>query len=211
MPRLAYYGDLKLETELRSIVPSEARGNVQVHIGVDRLRALYVTTSPNYTTPLEVRCFWAPESDFSKTGFRAREMAVREALVARSEELHPVFWIEDDSLSKTVGSYSAPSVTSTSHGFSDGDVVLIRRLGSGLYTYGQISNATTNTFDLGDSHGITTGDDIHLVEKYWAGMVYNQMGAITPAEHGDYYAEDVTYSFSGSGDTTYQRTSITLD
>ncbi len=211
MPRLAFYGDLKLETELRSIIPSESRGNAQVHVGVDRLRALHVTSSPNYSVSLEVHCFWGPETDFSKTGFRAREMAQREALVARSESLHPVFWIEDDTLSKTVGSYSAPTVTSTSHGFSDGDVVLIRRLGSGLYTYGAISNATTNTFDLADNHGITTSDDIHLVESYWAGMVYGQMGAIQPSEHGDYYAEDVPYSFSGSGDSTYQRTSITLD
>ena len=211
MGRLAFYGDLKLETELRSIIPSEARGNLQVHQGVDRLRALHVTTSPNYTTSLEVHCFWGPETDFSKTGFRAREMAVREALIARSESLHPVFWIEDDALSKTVGSYSSPTVTSSSHGFSDGDVVLIRRFGSGLYTYGTISNTTTNTFDLGDSHGITAGDDIYLVEKYWAGIAYDQMGAIQPSEHGDYYAEDVTYSFSGSGDATYQRTSTTLD
>ena len=200
-----------METELRSIIPSESRGNTQVHQGVDRLRALHIATSPNYSLALEVHCFWAPESDFSKVGFRAREMAVREALIARSESLHPVFWIEDDSLSKTVGSYTAPTVTSSSHGFSDGEVVLIRRLGSGLYTYGQISNSTTNTFDLGDSHGITTGDDIHLVEGYWSGMLYQQMSRIQPSEHGDYYAESVVYSFSGSGDTTYQRTSITLE
>ena len=211
MGRLAFYGDLKLETELRWIPPSESRGNLQVHQGVDRLRALHVATSPNYTTSLEVHCFWAPEADFSKTGFRAREMTVREALIARSETLHPIFWIEDGSLSKTVDSYSAPTVTSTSHGFSDGDVILIRRFGPGLYSYGAISNATTNTFDLGDSHGISAGDDVHLIEAYWAGMAYGQMGAIQPSEHGDYYAEDVTYSFSGSGDSTYQRTNIAVD
>ncbi len=211
MPRLAFYGDLKLHSELRSIIPSETRGQTQTHQGVDRLRALHITTSPNYSTSLEVHCFWEPESDFSKKGFRSREMAQREALIARSESTHPVFWIEDDTLSKTVGSYSAPTVTSAAHGFSNGDVVLIRRLGSGLYTYGTISNVTTNTFDLGDSHGIATGDDIHLVEGYWAGMIYGQMGAMRPSEHGDYYAEDVTYSFSGDGAATYQRTSITLD
>lgn len=211
MPRLAFFGDLKLPSEMRYVIPEHVRGVSQVHQGVDRARALHMPTSPNFTVNLLVRCFWAPETDYSKAGFRAREYAVRDALITRSEATYPLVWVETD-IGKTVSSYSAPTVTCTAHGLSNGDVVLIRRNGQDLYTLGAISSVATNTFEVTAGHAIQNGDDVHLVQAYWEGMIFQDMSAIEPVEAaGDYYAEAVDYRFFGGGTVTYNATSITLD
>jgi hypothetical protein len=210
MARYAFFGDLKLGTELRGIVPTWPRNVIQTFTGVDRTRGFVSSNSPNYTCELDVIAFVAPESDYSKKGFRARELAYANALIARSETPAPVVWVEDSSRSKTVTSATGGTVTCAGHGFSNGDKVLIRRSGATLYTYSAVGSVTSSTFVVSATHTINAGDDIHLVEQAYSGMTYQQMSPIHPGEGGDYYAEEITFSFVGSGTTTYARTSVTL-
>jgi hypothetical protein len=184
---------------------------MQVHLGVDQDRALVVPTSPNYTTSLDVTCFWAPAADFSKTKFREGEMGVRDALIARSPDVHPLVWIEADTPAREITSFSGATVTSTSHGLSSSDVVLIRRLGADLYTLGAIGSVTTHTFALAPAHAYANGDDIFKVEAVWYGMAFDQMSPVTPSGQGDSFAEEVVYRFVGSGSLTYRRQTIDLD
>jgi hypothetical protein len=208
--RRAYWGDLQLPTELQAIVPQMERGSLQVHQGVDRDRALIVSTSPNLSFRLDVQCFWEPESDYSKRAFRARERAVQQSLANRAKTAYPVVWIEADTPTRTVSGFSGSTVTCASHGLSNGDVVLIRRNGVGLYTVSAVGGVTSSTFTVSAGHAIQNGDNIFLVEQYHAGCTFAGMSPIEPAEHGDYYAEQVSYSFATSGSLGYARTSVTL-
>lgn len=137
MARRAYFGDLLLQRELRRIVPTIERGTFQVHQGVDRVRALVDGSSAGFTMTLSVRCFWGPESDYSKEGFRARDLKTANALVSRSLAAHPLVYVKDDALAKVVDSYAAPTITSAGHGFANSSIVLIRR--EGAYTLGTVS------------------------------------------------------------------------
>jgi hypothetical protein len=213
MARLAFYGDLQLGSELRAIVPSQARGNLQVHQGGDRLRALVTAASPNLTTALDVQTFIAPDSTFSKKGFRSYEMAMRGALTSRANRTDPVMWIETSTPTRTVGSFASPTVTCNGHGLSNGNVVLIRRSGVGYYTLSTISGVTTNTFvvvSLSSSHTITAGDNIYLVEQAYYGCVWQDLAEMQPAPNGDYYCEMASFKFLASGSTTYSATTTTL-
>lgn len=213
MPRLAYFGDLKLPSVLRGIVPEEPRGFTQVHVGVDRDTALHIPTSPNYSTRLLVTTHWDPETDYSKKGFRAKERSLRSALRARSEATHPVIWIDDSTYSTTISSFSGSVITTAAnpHSFSVSDVVLVRRNGSGLYTVGAISAKTSNTITVAPSHAYQNGDTIHLVEAYWGGMIFDSMGSIPLGSGHDSYTEEATFVFVGSGTSTYSRTSVSLE
>jgi len=213
MPRRAYFGDVRLPGVLRSVVPDEPRGFTQIHVGVDRTTALVLPTSPNYMTRLMVTTFWDPESDFSKKGFRARETKVREALRSRSEATYPLCWIEDDTKSTTITSFTGNVITTTANpnGFANGDVVLVRRNGTGLYTIGVVSSRDANHITVTAAHAYQNGDGIHLVEKYWAGMIFDALGALAPTGTSDSHAMDATFGFTGTGSSTYDRTSVTLE
>lgn len=208
MARYAFYGDLKLPTILRGLVPTIQRGVTQTFQGADRTRGLVIANSPNWIASLDVMCFVSPETDYSKKGFRSREMGLHAALIDRSEGYHPVCWIEDSSRSKVVGSYSAPTVTSNSHGFSNGDKVLIRRAGVGLYTLSTVGGVTTNTFTVSGAHAIQAADEIHLVEQAYSSMVFSDITPIRLSPNGDYYTEEITYRFLGNGSTVYARTAV---
>jgi hypothetical protein len=205
MSRYAFFGDLKLPTLLRGLVPQIQRGVTQMFQGNDRLRALVVAASPNFVAGLDAICFIAPET---KKGFRSREMALHAALVERGEGYYPVCWIDDSTRSKVVGSYSAPTITSNSHGFSNSDRVLIRRAGVGLYTIGTVAGATSNTFTVSANHAILAGDEIHLIEEYYDRMVFQDISPIRLSADGDYYTEELTYKFVGNGSTVYARTTV---
>lgn len=209
--RRAYWGDLLLPTEMRAIVPALNRGTLQTFQGVDRDRALIVASSPGISFSVDVSCFWEPESDFEKKGFRAREQAVHDALVARAYTPATLSWIESDEPARTVGGVAGLTITCASHGLSTGDRVLIRRSGLGLSSVCTIAVLTSNTFAITTpSHSVQNGDNILRIEAYWPGCVFAAMAPMEPQEHGDYYSEAVSYTFSTSGSLTYRRTSITL-
>lgn len=214
MPRRAYFGDVRLPTVLRSVVPDEQRGFTQVHVGVDRTTALLLPTSPNYSTRLQVQTFWDPETDYSKTGFRTREGKVREALRNRSEATYPLLWVEDDTKSTTIASFSGNIITTTANpnGFANGDVVLIRRNGADLYTVGVVGSRDATHITVTAQHAYQNGDGIHLVQRYWSNVIFDAMGPISPSERGDYFAEEASFMFLSSTATpAYERTSVTLE
>src|SRR5262249_25797834 len=101
--RLAYFGDLRLPTKLKGIVPSWSRGSVQTYQGLDRTNGLVTANSPNWVTGLDVVCELSPESTFTKKAHRSRELTTANALKDRGEAVHPVVWIEDGASPKTVG------------------------------------------------------------------------------------------------------------
>lgn len=191
------------------MIPTWSRGLTQTFQGVDRTRGLVVPNSPNWLLNLEVITAVSPESTYTKAAFRAREIATVNALVARSEAVAPVVWIEDSTKSKTVGSITGTTVTTTGHGFSTGDRVLIRRTGLGLYSVCTVGTTTSNTFVVsGATHTIQAGDDIHLIEEYHGEMAYTGSDAIQSP--GDYYTESWSHKFMGPGSTYYTRTTVTL-
>lgn len=210
-----FYGDFRLYHHGLEHVEVPARGQLLSFQGVDQKRALVIPASANHQLELQVRCFGAPNTA-SKTrrGFRALLRALRVALEDRSLRADPVVWVEDDSRSKSVTSFGAPTVTSAGHGFSNGDVVLVRRLGAGLFSLATVSNAAANTFDVtavaGTAlHAIAAADEIHLVEGYWTGMVFAGLEPVQPGEE-DWWSDGVGYRFAGSGSSSYARTGASV-
>lgn len=206
-----FYGDFALWREGIDHEETDRRGALQVHQGADRDFALVVPASPNMTAQVEVRTLGAPHaSSKDQKGWRSIAQALRVQLRGRASRGDPLVWVEDDTRMKTVGSFASPTVTSAAHGFSNGDVVLIRRLGVGIYALGTVGSVAANTFVLtliaGSLSGIAASDEIHLVEAYWYPMVFRELRA-TRADGGDWYAPEVTYSFEGSASSTYSRTS----
>lgn len=209
--RRAFYGDLLLPDTLYGWHPSEPRGSVQWHDGLDQQEAVAFAQSPNYRPALEVVTFWDPEASYTKEGFRAKEAAVRAAARARSERSDPVFWVEDIGL--TVSTYVGTTVTtSAAHGLIVGDVVLVRRNGLGLFTYAELATVgSTTTFDVADGHGIANGDDVYRVEEYIAGQIFRDLAQISvKPEKGDHYEPAAKFLFFGSHASWYTREAVTL-
>lgn len=210
-----FYGDLRLWQHGLDHVEAPARGQLLSFQGVDQKRALVIPASANHQLELAVRCFGAPNpASKTRRGFRAILRALRVALEDRSLRADPVVWVEDDSRSKVVGGYAAPTITSVAHGFADGDVVLVRRLGAGLFSLATVSAAAADTFVVtavaGTAlHAIAAADEIHLVEGYWAGMVFAGLAPVTPGDE-DWWTEGLEYRFSGSGSSSYARTTAAV-
>lgn len=217
----AYWGDLRLWYAAINYVESTPRGASITVPGIDRTEALHIHTSPNFGGDVEIHTVFLP-SALTQEDHRARVAAMLTALEARAglnQPAHPLVWVADNARSRVVDSYAAPVVTSAGHGFANGDVVLMRRLGPGLYGVGYVSNVTANTFtvvfenDWGGGYAVQGGDDILLVERVWAGHGYQGMGPLPldPASGGDYFAADTVYTFSGSRASGYTRTVVDLD
>lgn len=210
-----YFGDLRLwQLGLDHVEAGDRAGNLSFE-GVDRKRRLVIPASPNVGLELLVRCVGSPNpASVDRKGFRAALRAMRVALEDRADRADPVVWIEDDRRSKTVTGWAAPTVTCAAHGYANGDVVLVRRLGAGLWSLATVSNVAAGTFDLtavtGTAlHAIAAADEIHLVEGYWLGMVASSPERVEPGEE-DWWAEAIGYRFVGSGSTTYARTAAAV-
>lgn len=211
-----YYGDLRLWQHGLEHAEAPSRGQLLSFQGVDQLRALVIPASPNNDLEVGVRCFGAPNpASKTRAGFRAILRAMRAALEARSARGDPLVWVEDDTRSKAVSAYAAPTVTSAAHGLSTGDVVLIRRLGAGLFSLVTVTVTGANTFTVAAVagtalHAIAAADEIHLVEGYWLGMVFAGLDRIEPAPDQDWWSDGIGYRFKGSGSSTYARTTATV-
>lgn len=212
-----YFGDFRLWKAGDTHVEEPQRAVALEYQGVDQERALIVPSSPNLSLPLRVLCLGEPNPvAANRRGWKALVAALRRGLEARSERADPVVWVEDDSRSKLVTGYAAPTVTSAAHGFSNGDVVLVRRAGPGLWSLATVGAAAANTFTVtavagGQLHAIQAGDEIHLVEAYYLQNVYLGLEPVVPgAEGDDWLAERVTYLFKSSGRYTYNRTAATV-
>lgn len=206
-----YFGDARLHKHGIEHVTDPVRQVLQKFQGTDRTQGLVLPASSNNERTVRVRCFMPPNaSSPAKDGLRADIEDMIALLEARSLRADPLVWVKDDSLSKAVTSYAAPTITSAGHGRSNGDIVLVRRLGAGLYSLAVVSNVAANTFDVaavgGTSlHAIAAADEIHLVEQYWLGAIYARMGSIEPQE-GDFWTEGAEYSFACPGGSHYSRT-----
>lgn len=208
-----YYGDLRLWRE--AIAPEEryARTLLQEFQGVDQPRVLVIAASGNAGLDLEARCLGFPNpAAKNRKGWVAVKRALRVAMDARLHRTDPVVWVEDDTRSKVVGGYSTPTITSTAHGFANGDVVLVRRAGAGLYAVATVGGVTADTFTVTPVAGTTlyaiaAADEVHLVEAYWLGMVWRDF---EPKGEAGWWAKEVAYRFRGSGASTYARTTAAV-
>ena len=94
-----------------------------------------------------------------------------------------------------------------------GDVVLVRRAGVGLFSLGTVSGATGTAFNISSLmvgiplHAFLAGDEVLLVEAYWAGMVWRDF---EPRNEQGWWAKEVVYTFRGSGALTYARTAAAV-
>lgn len=210
-----FWGDFRLYQHGYDHAEVPVRGQLLKFQGTDQKRALVIPASSNNELGLEVRCFAPPNSaSKDRKGFRSILRAVRVALEDRSLRADPVVWVEDDSRSKVVGGYAAPTVTSVAHGFSNTDVVLVRRAGAGLFSLGVVSAVAADTFVITATggtalHAIAAGDEIHLVEGWWSGMVYAGLDRIPPGED-DSWSDAAVYRFAGSGSSSYARTTASV-
>lgn len=208
-----YWGDFRLGQHGVEHVENPDRGTVQEFEGVDQKRRLVIANSANSGLELVVTVLLTTSSAPSRKAFRSALRATRVALEDRSLRQDPVVWVEDTTLSKAVGSYAAPVVTSVAHGRANGDVVLIRRAGAGLWTLATLSSVGADVFTVtavtgGQVHAIAAADEIHLVEEYWTDMVMAAQPRVPPAS-GDHWGL-LEYSFKGSGRFSYARTSASV-
>lgn len=213
----AYWGDFGLLGSMREPVEKPTRLVLQEFRGVDRKNALVIPASSNVKLELQVATAGAVNTaSRTQRGLRGALMEERAQLVLRSLRADPVVWVCDNTRSKLVTSYAAPTITSAAHGYVNGDVVLLRKPAhqAGAFLLGVVSAATANTFQLGslDPAGTrvpTALDELHLVEAYWRGMVLATIPQVPPGP-GDYFAEELVYGFAGAGVWTYHRTSATV-
>lgn len=210
-----YFGDVRLHKHGIDHVGAPARRVMQTFDGVDQIRALVLPASASNSRGVRVRCFAAPNAASpDRKGFRSDLEAMARLLEARSLRSDPLVWIEDDTLSKAVGGYAAPAVTCVAHGRTTGDVVLIRRLGLGLFSLATVTVTGADTFNVAAVagtalHAIAAADEIHLVEEYYLGMAFAAMGEVQPGE-GDFWSDGVQYGFLGSGSVWYARTASSV-
>jgi hypothetical protein len=206
------YGDFLLWREGIGHVEEDVRGDLQVHPGADRTEALVVPASPNFNLQVVVKTLGFPNpASKDQKGWRSTMAALRKGLRARSERADPLVWIEHD-LPTRVLSAVAPNLKITGgHGFVNGDVVLIRRLGVGLYSLGTVAVVDADEFNVtslaGALHAIAVNDDVYLVEQYWYPMVYQRVAPAEPQQKGDWWGKELVYTFLGPGTSTYERTS----
>jgi hypothetical protein len=210
-----YYGDFRLWRE--AIAPEERYGRtlLQEFQGIDQPRVLVIAASGNAALDLEARCLGFPNpSAKNRKGWVAVKRALRVAMEARIHRADPVVWVEDDTTLRVVTGLGAPFVqVAGGHPYVNGDVVLIRRAGVGLFTLGTVMNATGTAFDVSSLtvgipvHPIQAGDHVLLVEAYWVGMVWRDF---EPRGEMGWYAKEVAYSFRGSGALTYARTAAAV-
>lgn len=212
-----YFGDFRLWREGIHHWEIPTRGVTQEFEGVDQEHALVLPASSNTKLELAVRCLGAPNpADKTQKGWRALLRALRRGLVDRSLRSDPLVWIQDDGVSDVVGSYAAPQITANGHPFTNGDVVLVRRAGLGLWSLATVSSAAANTFDVaavaGTSlHAIQAADELFLVEEYYLGMVGQLVEPAVPqTDQADVYAPELVYKFKGSGRYDYARTSASV-
>lgn len=211
-----YFGDFKLWGPGIDHAEIPARGTLQEFQGVDQEHALLIPASSNTSLRLRVRTFGEPNpASKTRPGFRSVLAGERRGLVVRSEVADPLVWIEDDTVTDTVSSYAAPTITAAGHPFANGDVVLVRRAGLGLWSLATVSNAAANTFDVAavaqtTLHAIAAADEIYLVEAYWLGMIFENLDTVPPKDDGDWYADELAYTFAGAGRYVYERTAAAV-
>src|ERR1051326_142909 len=187
-----YWGDFRLWREGIAHVEEDQAGETEEHHGVYRKAALHVPDSPNWSLGGAVSCLGAPNPNSKdQKGWRATYRALRVALRDRSLVAYPLVWVEDEGTLKAVTSYVAGVLTSAAHGRSNGDVVLIRRAGIGLFSLATVGGATADTFTLtaiaGTTlHAIAAADEILLVEGYWLPMLYKGVGPTPFTGKGDW-------------------------
>ena len=134
---------------------------------------------------------------------------------ARIHRTDPVVWIEDDTTRRVLTSVGgSPALhVGGGHPYVNGDVVLVRRAGIGLFSLGTVSGATGTAFDLSSLsvgiplHALAAGDEAFLVEAYWLGMVWRDF---EPRDERGWWAKEVGYTFRGNGALTYARTAATV-
>jgi hypothetical protein len=222
----AYFQDLKLWGVFKRPKTNDRRTVTQEHQGVDQDTALVIAASPNSSGQLVVVQVWEPDTVPTWLQFRGREKALRLALNARREKKGPVCLV-DDANSATVAGVSGSVLTLTAtppYAFQIGDHVLVRRLGVGLYSLVRVEAvgawpAYTITVSApleaggsdGAAHAYAIGDNVHKVEMAWTGMTFEQFPELNPGEHGDFYADDVPFTFRGLGLSSDPGPTIDLD
>jgi hypothetical protein len=208
-----YYGDLRLWRE--AIAPEEqyARTLLQEFQGIDQAKMLVIAASGNAGLDLHARCLGFPNpASKNRRGWVAIKRVLRVAMDARIHRTDPLVWVEDDTTLRVLSGVAGPLMTSAPHPYVTGDVLLIRRVGVGLWSLVTATVVGASTFNAAAVpgtilHAIQPGDEVLRVEAYWLGMVWKDF-----QREGDqgWYAKEVLYSFRGSGAYSYARTAAAV-
>lgn len=212
-----FHGDLRLYHHGEDHVEEPLRAPPQEHQGVDQDRIYLVPSSPSHSLNVHVSCLAVPNSAaVTAAGWKAQVAALRRAREARAERLDPLVWVARDDLSTAVSAWAAPNLTCPGNTYGIGDVLLVRRLGVGLWSLvsvtgvpggGVVAVAAVSPTAL---HAIQNGDEVHLVEAYYQGMAWTQLEPIGPGRFGGWVSERLSYGFRGAGLLTYNRTASSV-
>lgn len=212
-----FHGDLRLYQHGDDHVEDPQRQAAQEHQGVDQERVYLVPSSTNQSLNVQVTCLGEPHpTSVDAKGFKAQLAGLRRAKEARAERLDPLVWVARADLSGAVTVWATPNLTVPGNTFAMGDVLLVRRLGVGLWSLvtvtgvpggGVVAVAAVSGTTL---HAILAGDEVHLVEAYYLSMVWAQLEPVGPSRFGTWVAERLAYAFRGSGRFTYNRTASSI-
>jgi hypothetical protein len=209
-----WFGDLRLWKTGQTHEEAGQRRLSMTFDGVDQESALIIGGYGSFVKRLTAMTFFDmhPSLPYTQKGYRALRSAMLDALIERSYRLHPVVYSVEDLLS--VQSWSSPTLTTTTdHGLSVGDRVLIRRIGDGLYTYAAVT-VVPNTDEIQLSavtHAIQPGDDVVIVESCWEECRYQNFGPPRGVEkEGDFFGSEASYEFETTS-IAWHRSAVDLD
>lgn len=221
-----YWGDLRLWYYAKTYTESMERQGRIVHVGVDREEALQIGANPNFVGEIDITTVFAPPKvgaavPYTRQAFRAHVAAMMDALKTRAGLAQPgavLVWTEDISLSRSLSSVVAGTyTTSSAHGMSTGDRVLIRNDATvGGYAYGSITSTGASTFtfsslESGTAYSPGNGWQVILVERAWPMQYLREVAPLPSLGTGDYFNPAATFGFYGSRQNAYCRTAVNLD
>lgn len=211
-----YYGEFRLWREAYEPQEVPNRGVLQTFQGVDQLEELVVPSSPNHGLELVATCLGFPNPASATTkGWVALARGLRRALWDRSLRMDPLVWVEDDTTLRVLSGVAGPLQTSAAHGYSTGDVLLIRRAGAGLWSLVTATVVGPTTFNAvavtGTSlHALAPGDEVLRAEAWWVSCAFAGLEPMKAGPGGRYFAQEVVYKFRTSGRYSGTRTAAAV-
>lgn len=200
--RAYFYGEIQLwQIGLYHLFP-RSRQVAMTFSGVDQLFGVVLPQSPNFLGELTIHSFWGPGAEFTQGEFRNALDKKESELIARSEQLYPVF--NTEGLQSFVSHVGPPILTNLPHGLSIGDRVYIWREGHhSIVTVKGVPSSMSFTINEATT-GISINDIVYRIESSYENCSFQGMTKPAPmGGNGDYYAEDVEYAFLTSGETLW--------
>jgi hypothetical protein len=213
----AYFGTLPLWSHLRRATPGEERANpVDVVLGVDQPRALFIPASENAAGGVEVLTWGAPNQvQDDQDGWNATRSAIKLAVRARMPYGFPLVLNHDDGLDRLIDNGASDTYEFTApHAFAVGDVLYFVRPSTatdraslhlfGWSTVESIPDATSVVLaaDPGtDDYAPEAGDLVMRAATLFHPLHLPAAPQFAQAKTGDHYSPEIAWRFVGTPTT----------